>query len=150
MPSLPNTYDLDIFADIMIEIANPAAGSGQILAPGIVAVKELVAVEFVLTTDANVASRLARVQATRVAAGSPTIDIGVPTTVQTAGGAIRYIFGLGLSLDMDTTTLISQAPLIQGMRMRGADTYAVTIDNIQAGDQISDTTVYFRVWPSDL
>ncbi len=124
--------------------ANPAAGADftQLLPQN--AFHQIIQVQFVLTTDANAANRVATVGA---GTGAGMRFECMAPAVQTASLGIQYTFCVGIApIDHITNGVRQTSPLPDWMIVHGGQNLHIDIVNKQAGDQISAILYALRTW----
>jgi len=141
---MQHPLDVNIFDMVSVEIPAPAAGSPAGLGiPGQTRIL-IVAATFRLVTDANGANRTVHMRFTD---GTNTIlEIGSPA-VQTASITRDYNFAIGIGSpyvgatdDERVVPLPSELYLVTGW-----DT-VINVENIQAGDQLSEIFFTYQRW----
>jgi len=149
MPGITPVLEMANGPMVLTQWPNPAAGTGVgLLLPVGPFDWEVQYIEFVLTTSAAVANRVANLA---LAFGGYKMQ---GNFTQTAGLTVVYLFaatgviGQASSLVASESTILMPAPF--GLRLSpigiGANNpdINITVDNIQAGDQISSIVMYAR------
>ena len=114
------------------QFANPVAGNNAVLIFGRGYPLRLESCGFVLTTDANVATRRVSVSATGAFGNLWTV---FAQSSQTAGLVVTYLCGIhGFNPTLITGTI--PIPIPESYNPPGS-TIAVAVDSIQVGDQLS-------------
>jgi hypothetical protein len=105
---------------------------------------QILAVQFVLTTDANAADRYITVSA----GISTTQMMKAPSIVkQIASKGYEHNFGVGIApLDATTGANTLYSPLPDHMINKGGYNLRITVLNIQAGDVLADIVYYLKSW----
>lgn len=129
---------------ITITPIDPSAGNNLSLAVASNARWRILFVGFLLTTDANVATRLVQVH------GFDSLDRiydTAPNLAQAASLAHNYSFNTGVGQAYtggDGSVAI--APINSDHILRSTDDIRITIQSIQAGDTITDIRIRFLQW----
>jgi len=127
---------------------DPAAGVDLLYTNLEERILELMHLSFRLVTSATVATRVVRVTATN---GSVVHARAVGPNTQTASQTAEYSFGVGnASLAIIGTILNRTSPLRVGIIVTALTTVETAIENIQAADQVSAVSIYFKQWLSTL
>lgn len=143
--SIRHPYDRATFGLTYDHPADPAAGTDAIIILPLSCRIELVAVYFTLTTDANVANRLAMVR--YVSGVFPVLPFWGPR-FQTAGFAIEYVFCNGLTREPGIAPIAGfyQNCLGTDVIVDNVTSLEIHVDAMQAGDQISNIHYWFKFW----
>lgn len=124
----------------VVSVSNPAAGADFSYTVPTGSRWKLISASYTLTTDANVANRLARI---RVKRGTPVILMAAASAVQAAGAAATNYFQLGAVVNVVASTSQIQV-LSQYPTLVAGDVIDSFLLNKQAGDQISAVTLVFE------
>lgn len=125
----------------VVSVSNPAAGADFSYTVPTGSFYRLIAVNYTLTTDANVANRLGRV---RVKRGTPTIAVAAGAAVVAAGSTRVYFWNLGTVANTVTATS-DISPLVGFPTLVAGDVIDSFLLNKQVGDQLSTVTLVFEV-----
>jgi len=136
-----NTTEFSIKSDT---IANPAGGADFTI-PAILSLRrELLSLRFTFTCDATVMNRLVHLHHTD---GTNVTGVSTGPGLQTASEAIIYEFATSqLTLDASGPLGLMQGQIPTNTFMNGGDSIYSVIDNIQAGDAITDITLRYKFW----
>ena len=103
--------------------------------------------ECVVTTDANVANRRARL-IYDLADGPFTLALS--PAIQTASTTCAYMIGTHGALSPSTDTGVIYMPLPAHLYITPHDVLYLTLDNIQAGDSFATTRALCHLWHSNV
>lgn len=134
----------DPFVVVTQNPANPSAGANLSVDVNPNTRWQLLAIDFLLATDANAATRFIQVHGFN---GTNNIYTTGPANAQTASITNHYFanVGQGNAYDLGVTTRPAFA-LNQQMFLDDNDDLRITITSIQVGDQISDIFITFKQW----
>jgi len=105
---------------------------------------KLVALSFTFTTDVNAADRLIHLYFTRGA-----VDYQLTSAGNTQGASLGlfYHFLIGGTQSIVANSPVMHAPLPDSFLLETSDSLKTSIDNIQAGDQLTDLTFIYHIQP---
>lgn len=129
---------------VPITVGAPAAGSGFTHAVPGATFQRVRVVSFLLTTDGNAASRLPRVEFLN-AAGDVFAAVAAPFTLA-ASLAARFTFGIGLNQYGANNAAQIGGPLPDVLLESGL-AVRVAIASVQAGDQVSGSSLFVDQYP---
>jgi hypothetical protein len=138
-------FDTTIFQlEIMVQAAPAVATGFQFFVP-VIARCELVSVYFSLQTDGNAADRLVYVSPMQIGAVRNRF---YASRIQVAGTLVDYSFYCGAPNDNIFVPVAGHitSALGSGVILDNIDQYQIQCLNIQAGDQFSGATLYYRQW----
>ena len=126
----------------VVTVADPAAGADfSYTVPTTSTPQKLIAASYTLTTDANVANRLARV---RVKRGSNTILMAAASSVQAADAVASNFWQYNVAVNVVASTSRVQV-LPDQITLFPGDVIDSFLLNKQVGDQITLVTFVFEM-----
>lgn len=139
-----NPIDTAVFDVLTIAPTDPAVGANFSQALNLNSRWQIIYVEFILATDVNAANRLIKVHGND---GTDDIYLTGPNVPLTANLTARYFCntGAGDADDLGAGSRLA-VPLNTNFYLNQADTFRITIDSIQVGDQISDIRIRVKQW----
>lgn len=122
---------------------NPPAGSDKIFSAEADERLEIISASCVIDTDGNAANRLLVLKCMNSGAALWIPD----TTIITANQVVTLYWGIGVQeIDHFATNSIRLMPLPESLILVGADEIIFALENVEAGDQISDIQFMCKVW----
>lgn len=132
------------YTHFVYDLAVPA-GSNFSEQPNFKGRMKIAYINFVLTTDANVANRLIRVGFEKAGTFIPLSAVTLP---QAASTAKQYFFFPGNNTNITGADLVGHASLPNAFTMLDEDYLQTSIENIQVGDVISVVNVALEIQPT--
>jgi len=145
--SIIHCHDFNSFNLVWVNGVNPAAGGNYGLAINAGYRYALAAAHFVLTTDANAANRIPRIGFTNALGILAETVVNVPLTAS-LGWHIDVQSGAVYSPVVDPGSHHIMCGSGSHAVIINANQFFITIDNIQAADQISAIQFCLRQWQS--
>ena len=118
-------------------------GAGMVIARPAASHVHLAHMTFLFTTDANVANRMVTVS---LELAAHSIVLGSSQMRHAAGLGQRYICSPCPIQNAGSADFYWSLPLPYIRSVKAGDTYAININNVQAGDQLNFIDCYWRVW----
>jgi hypothetical protein len=142
---IQSAYGLNVFNSRILATSNPAAGGGKTVTFPTNSRNQLVALQFKLTNDGNVAGRKIMIHGLLDA---HVIYVGGDDTAIPASAAVTFV-GLPFTRDGLNWSTENRVPfLFNPFVVYGpGDSLNIDVINVQAGDQLSDIYVIYREWP---
>lgn len=139
-----NSLSQDLFISFMQPVADPAPGNNVDIQIPPVAQIELVYLHLKLVTDANSTDRIVRL--TPDLTFFPRL-LGSSAIAQVASTTFEYVASHNATTNAAGNTAVYTIPLPNIRLVPGpTNVIALTIDNIQVADQISDVLAGWRIW----
>lgn len=139
----PNPLNENHFQPCRTTTADPAAGAPATIARPAASHVLLQHLTFTLVTDANAANRLVWLSLNDLII---TLPLGSSCSPHQANATWRYIASPIPLLNMAGALYFRYVPLPPIRSFAKMDTWHINVENIQAGDQISDIYASFRLW----
>ena len=142
MPT-PNSLNDSTFIVQTSHYGAQLAGAGMVIPRPAASHVQLTHMNFELVADANAGNRLVTVS---LELAAHSIILGSSATNHTAGLTFVYIGTQVPLLNMGPPPYYLHIPLPPIRSIQSADTYAINITNVQAGDQLDHIHCRWRVW----
>lgn len=134
----------DIFGINTIAIANPGAGNNLDHSFSQFARFQIVALNFTLTADVTVATRIVRL---KTVSDTYSCNYAIAPGGHTASESLNYYFGLGLAnQDLSGTLGLMTVCLPDDLIVQKDDDFESDVLNLQAGDAITNIRIRYKYW----
>ena len=144
MADIQNPLDDRIYAVTAVRSASPAAGANYVHTCPANTREEIIALTFGVTAAAVAVARTVTVQAT---IDTYIIPCGCAAYEYNNADTETYTFGVGMTpINGGATTTLNFDPLLHHIILDPGETFATNVINMDAGDQLSDPTIYVRRW----
>jgi len=144
MSTIEHPLDNRIYAVKAVHNFNPAAGANYVHTCPLSAREEIIAFTIGVTAAAVAGPRTVTVQAT---IDTYIIPCGCAAYEYNNADTETYTFGVGMTpINGGATTTLNFDPLLHHIILDPGETFATNVINMDAGDQLSDPTIYVRRW----
>ena len=138
-----NSLDDNLFVTTFSVRSDPAVGNNSTGAVGGGAQSELTLITFTLVTDANAANRVVHID---LVDSGITIPLGSAAIAHTASNTFGYIATQNATTNAAGNIATYTIPLPNLRIFDPTALLNIVVDNIEAGDQLSDIRIYRKVW----